>query len=68
VELRANAPDGQILAGANVPSTGGRYAWTETSAEFRSEPGIADLYVVLRGAQRIHEFRIAAKCLTDRSA
>jgi beta-glucosidase len=68
LEFRGDAWDGPLLASLTVPCTGGRYAWTTVSARMRAEPGIADLYLVLRGAQRISGFRVTAEQRSDRSA
>jgi beta-glucosidase len=68
LEFRANTWDGPLLADVPVPSTGDRYAWTTVSTDLRAEPGIADLYLVLRGAQRISEFRVTAEQRSDRSS
>jgi beta-glucosidase len=51
--------DGELLATAAVPSTGDKYRWTEVTARFapgaapRDPAAPADLYVVLRGSQRL---------------
>jgi beta-glucosidase len=45
--------DGRLLGSVAVPCTGGRYAWTEVSATLAPAAGVRDLYVVLRGAQRL---------------
>jgi beta-glucosidase len=58
VEFHRNAVDGPVLAELVVPSTGGRYGWTTVCGEFAGDSGVFDLYLVLRGAQRISELRI----------
>ena len=45
--------DGRFLGSVAVPCTGGRYAWTEVSAGLAPAAGVRDLYVVLRGRQRL---------------
>jgi beta-glucosidase len=56
-ELRLGGPvTGDLLAAFTVPSTGGRYAWTEVTAELArpaGAAGVGDLYLVLDGAQRV---------------
>jgi beta-glucosidase len=52
---------GDLLAEFRVPSTGGRYAWTEVAAGLVPRPaaaGIGDLCLVLRGAQRVASLRV----------
>jgi beta-glucosidase len=45
--------DGRFLGSVPVPYTGGRYAWAEVSASLAPAAGVRDLYVVLRGRQRL---------------
>src|SRR6266851_1550694 len=45
--------DGRFLGSVAVPCTGGRYAWAEVSAGLAPAAGVRDLYVVLRGRQRL---------------
>ncbi|MFD0257168.1 glycoside hydrolase family 3 C-terminal domain-containing protein [Kitasatospora indigofera] len=60
LELRTGDPEsGPLLARLSVPSTGGRYAWTTVSAELPAGPGgVHDLYLVLRGEQRLASFTL----------
>jgi beta-glucosidase len=54
LELWCDHPaDGQFLGSVAVPCTGDRYAWAEVSAELAVATGVRDLYVVLRGRQRL---------------
>ncbi|HLI42228.1 MAG TPA: fibronectin type III-like domain-contianing protein, partial [Streptosporangiaceae bacterium] len=50
--------EGTLLGRVAVPSTGGRYTWTEVTAGLAPAAGVGDLYLVLRGAQRLASFRI----------
>ncbi len=56
-ELRLGDPvAGELLAEFTVPSTGGRYAWTEVTAQLRPPAeavAIGDVCLVLDGAQRV---------------
>jgi len=54
-----------LLAAFTVPSTGSRYAWAEVTAALTRPEGadrgpVADLCLVLDGAQRVAWFRLAA--------
>jgi beta-glucosidase len=49
---------GQFLGSLAVPCTGGRYTWTEVSADLVAAEGVRDLYVVLRGRQRLASIRV----------
>ncbi len=54
LELWCDHPaDGQFLGSVAVPCTGGRYAWTEVRADMATATGVRDLYIVLRGRQRL---------------
>ena len=59
LELRADAPDGPVLATVAVPSTGGRYAWTTVTAPVTGAEGVRDLYLVLDGAFRLDRFGLS---------
>jgi beta-glucosidase len=54
-ELRLDGVTGDLLAVFTVPSTGGRYAWTEVSAPLAQSgaAGVGDVVLVLDGAQRV---------------
>ena len=59
LELWCDHPaDGQFLGSLAVPCTGGRYSWTEVSADLVAAEGVRDLYVVLRGRQRLASIRV----------
>ena len=61
LELWCDHPaDGQFLGSVVVPCTGGRYTWTEVSADMTVAEGIRDLYIVLRGRQRLASIQVAA--------
>lgn len=51
---------GQFLGAVAVPCTGGRYAWAEVTAPLVTTGGVRDVYVVLRGPQRLAWLRVAA--------
>ena len=54
LELWCDHPaDGQFLGSVAVPCTGSRYRWAEVSAGLAAAEGVRDLYVVLRGRQRL---------------
>ncbi|MFJ7244689.1 glycoside hydrolase family 3 C-terminal domain-containing protein [Kitasatospora sp. NPDC098652] len=53
--------DGRVLAEIEVPVTGGRYAWTSTTARLTAPPaGVHDLRLTLHGDFRLTAFRFAA--------
>ena len=59
LELWCDHPaDGQFLGSLAVPCTGGRYTWTEVSADLVAAEGVRDLYIVLRGRQRLASIRV----------
>jgi beta-glucosidase len=59
LELWCDHPaEGQFLGSVVVPCTGGRYTWTEVSAGLTAAEGIRDLYIVLRGRQRLASVRV----------
>jgi beta-glucosidase len=63
VKVRLGDPDrGTLIGDVCVPSTGGRYQWTEVTAGLHGlapdrEP-VQDLYLVLEGAVRLAWFRL----------
>jgi beta-glucosidase len=59
LELWCDHPaDGQFLGSLTIPCTGGRYSWTEVSADMIAAEGVRDLYIVLRGRQRLASIRV----------
>ena len=59
LELWCDHPaDGQFLGSLTIPCTGGRYSWTEVSADLVAAEGVRDLYIVLRGRQRLASIRV----------
>jgi beta-glucosidase len=59
LELWCDHPaDGQFLGSVVVPGTADRYTWTEVSADMTAAEGIRDLYIVLRGRQRLAWIRV----------
>lgn len=60
----ADPGEGRLLGRVAVPATGNRYAPTEVTVGLACADGFAgavgDLYVVLRGAQRLASFRISS--------
>ncbi len=59
LELWCDHPaDGQFLGSLVIPCTGGRYSWTEVSADLVAAEGVRDLYIVLRGRQRLASIRV----------
>jgi beta-glucosidase len=52
--------DGQFLGSVPVPRTGGHYTWTEVSTGLAAAAGVRDLYVVLRGPQRLASLCVRA--------
>jgi len=59
LELWCDDPaEGQFLGSVAVPSTGGRYTWADVSAEVAGAVGVRDLYIVLRGRQRLASFGV----------
>jgi beta-glucosidase len=62
LELWCDHPaDGQFLGSVAVPCTGDRYAWAEVSAELAVATGVRDLYVVLRGRQRLASVSVSVR-------
>jgi len=62
LDLRTGDPhDGPLLGGVDVPSVGGRYVWAEVTADvvLGDRPAVHDLYLVLTGAQRLEQVRLA---------
>ncbi|AXI80541.1 glycoside hydrolase family 3 protein [Peterkaempfera bronchialis] len=57
VHLGTPVPGAAPAAVVSVPSTGGRYAWTEVSAAAAVPGGVRDVHLVLRGALRLAELR-----------
>lgn len=61
LELWCDDPaHGQFLGSVTVPCTGGRYTWAEVSADLAAAEGVRDLYVVLRGRQRLASVSLRA--------
>jgi len=59
LELWCDHPaDGQFLGSLAVPYTGGRYSWTEVSTDLVAAEGVRDLYIVLRGRQRLASIHV----------
>jgi beta-glucosidase len=48
---------GPVIGTAMVPATGGRYAWTTTTATVYGAAGVHHLYLVFTGPLRISGFR-----------
>ena len=60
LELRLDDPvQGRRLGGVDVPSTGGRYAWTAVTAPVEVPGGVHDLYVLLVGALRLDHLTLS---------
>jgi beta-glucosidase len=61
IEVRLDGPAaGRRVAVAEVPCTGGRYAWTTATATVRGAAGAHDLYLVLTGGVRLARFSFGA--------
>ncbi|QDB79636.1 carbohydrate-binding protein [Georgenia wutianyii] len=59
VEVRLGAPDGELLATLDVPSTGDRYAYETVSAPLADlEAGVHDLYLVAADDARLATVRL----------
>ena len=59
LELWCDHPaDGHFLGSLTIPCTGGRYSWTEVSADLVAAEGVRDLYLVLRGRQRLASIHV----------
>ena len=60
LEVRLGAPDGELLATLDVPSTGDRYAYETVSAPLADvEAGVHDLYLVAADDARLATVRLA---------
>ena len=49
--------DGRKIGQLTVPDTGGKYRRAEVTATLKPAAGPGDLYLALRGAQRLSSFR-----------
>ena len=58
------AEGARLLASFEVPSTGGKYSWTEVAAVVPAG-GVEDLYIVLCGEQRLARLRLCRPRTTD---
>lgn len=57
--MRLDDPvDGRVLGTATVPSTGGKYAYTEVSAAPAGVSGRHDVRLVFDGPVDLHSFRL----------
>ncbi|MEJ3747676.1 glycoside hydrolase family 3 C-terminal domain-containing protein [Actinomycetes bacterium KLBMP 9797] len=59
IEVRLDSPTGPLAGTATVPSTGDRYAYTTVTAPLTAATGTRDIYLVLRGAQRLSTFTLS---------
>jgi len=60
IELRIDDPaSGPLLCAVQVPSTGDRYRYAVVECPLRGGSGVHDLYVVLRGQQRLASFELS---------
>ncbi|MEU6860452.1 glycoside hydrolase family 3 C-terminal domain-containing protein [Glycomyces sp. NPDC046736] len=50
IEVRADAPDGLLLAEVEIPETAGLQSFTTVEASLAPVEGVRDLYLVFRGA------------------
>lgn len=50
IEVRADAPDGELLGAADVGATGGRQVWEDVAAEITDPGRTVDLYLVFTGS------------------
>lgn len=58
LELRRDDPGrGRLLAAVEVPSTGDGYRWADVATDVVLPRGVYDLYVVMRGEQRLESLR-----------
>jgi beta-glucosidase len=53
IRLRLDAPDGEVIGSIDVPSTGGRHAWTTVEGDVASLSGDHDLYLVFDDEVRV---------------
>ncbi|MGB2809693.1 MAG: carbohydrate-binding protein [Sedimentisphaerales bacterium] len=51
IEIRLDAPDGELLGTCSVPNTGGWQSWTSFNAKINPVSGIKTLCLVFRGPQ-----------------
>lgn len=56
IEIRVDNPSGELLAEAPVTSTGDRYTYATVAAPLGAGSGVHDVYVVLKGEQRLASF------------
>jgi hypothetical protein len=59
---RDRPDDGRTIGQLAVPDTGGKYRRADVTATREPAAGPGDLYLVLRGAQRLSSFRIGTPC------
>ncbi|MEO3851360.1 glycoside hydrolase family 3 C-terminal domain-containing protein [Streptomyces sp. B8F3] len=59
VQVRLDAPDGPVAGGAEVRSTGSRYAYDEVTAVLRGAAGRRDVYLVPGEGVRIADFSLS---------
>jgi beta-glucosidase len=53
IQVRLDGPAGTLLGTVNVPDTGSRYAWADSTAALAGAAGTHDLYLVFTGAARL---------------
>ncbi|MFB9802605.1 glycoside hydrolase family 3 C-terminal domain-containing protein, partial [Streptomonospora salina] len=59
LEVRVGSPEGRLLGTAEVPATGGVYAYTETTTELKRTGGRhRDVYLVFTGDLRLSGFSL----------
>ncbi|WP_442484589.1 glycoside hydrolase family 43 protein [Aeoliella sp. SH292] len=49
IELRLDAPDGELIGSCEVGETGGWQSWKEAACELKNTEGVHDLYFVFKG-------------------
>ncbi|WP_149094217.1 glycoside hydrolase family 3 C-terminal domain-containing protein [Paenibacillus terrae] len=65
LELRLDAPDGEVVARMNVGDTGGAQAWVTLSEALGTASGTRDLYLWLSGEVRLSHFTLRASITAD---
>ncbi|MFG1877131.1 glycoside hydrolase family 3 C-terminal domain-containing protein [Sphaerisporangium sp. NPDC049003] len=58
IEVRLDSPTGRLLGTAQVPATGGVYAYTTATTTLAKAGGVHDVYLVFTGDLRIRDFAL----------
>ena len=51
IDIRLNAPDGELLGACSVPNTGGWQSWSSFEAKIKTVSGIQTIYLVFKAHQ-----------------